>query len=135
MVLILPELRTTPSRRSPPAQSALTGLILLLIADDWDRFGYLLNGSFTQLARNDSQGSGSSQFSVLDGDTFGFRVFTVDNIVGPGVATISNFSAPVPVPLETDALPVVGAAAFMAGGIWWKKKRAGAKVSDFVANK
>jgi hypothetical protein len=25
--------------------------------------------------------------------------------------------------------------AFMTGGIWWKKKRAGAKISDFVANK
>jgi hypothetical protein len=33
------------------------------------------------------------------------------------------------------ALPVVVSAAFMTGGIWWKKKRAGAKVSDFVANK
>jgi len=40
-----------------------------------------------------------------------------------------------PVPLESDALPIVGAAAFMAGGVWWKKKRAGAKVSDFVAQK
>jgi hypothetical protein len=39
------------------------------------------------------------------------------------------------VPLETDALPVVVSAAFMAGGIWWKKKRAGAKVADFIAQK
>ena len=29
----------------------------------------------------------------------------------------------VPVPFESDALPVVGATLFMAGGLWWKKKR------------
>lgn len=34
------------------------------------------------------------------------------------------------VPLESDALPIVGAAVFMAGGLWWKKKRAGAKALD-----
>ncbi len=65
----------------------------------FDGFGYLLNGSFTQLAQNDFQGSGSTQFNVLAGDTFGFRVFATDNVVGPGIATISNFSAPVPGPL------------------------------------
>lgn len=67
--------------------------------DFLDGFGYLLNGSFTQLADNSSQGSGSTQFNVLGGDTFGFRVFATDNDFGPGVATISNFSAPVPGPL------------------------------------
>lgn len=65
----------------------------------YDGFGYLLNGSFTQLADNASQGTGFSQFNVLSGDTFGFLVFTIDNTVGPGNATISNFSAPVPGPL------------------------------------
>lgn len=67
--------------------------------DFFDGFGYLLNGSFTQLADNASQGTGFSQFNVLSGDTFGFRVFATDNQVGPGNATISNFSAPVPGPL------------------------------------
>jgi hypothetical protein len=66
---------------------------------NYDGFGYLLNGNFTQLAQNDSQGSGSTQFNVLAGDTFGFRVFALDNAGSPGVATISNFSAPVPGPL------------------------------------
>ena len=65
----------------------------------YDSFGYLLNGSFTQIADNGSQGSGFSQFNVLAGDTFGFRVFTLDDQFGPGIATISNFSAPVPGPL------------------------------------
>ena len=67
--------------------------------DVFDGFGYLLNGSFTQLADNASQGTGFSQFNVLSGDTFGFLVFTTDNDFGPGNATISNFSAPVPGPL------------------------------------
>jgi hypothetical protein len=40
-----------------------------------------------------------------------------------------------PVPLESDALPVVGSVLFMAGGLWWKKKRAQAKVPEFVAKK
>ena len=66
---------------------------------NFDGFGYLLNGNFTQLAQNSSQGSGFTQFNVLAGDTFGFRVFALDNAGSPGVATISNFSAPVPGPL------------------------------------
>ena len=38
-----------------------------------------------------------------------------------------------PVPLESDALPIVGAAAFMAGGMWWKHRRAQAKANlDFL---
>ena len=65
----------------------------------FDGFGYLLNGNFTLLADNVSQGSGFTQFNVLAGDTFGFRVFALDNCRDPGIATISNFSAPVPGPL------------------------------------
>jgi hypothetical protein len=74
--------------------------------DNWDQFYYLLNGVQTFLAQNNSQGTGNTVFSVLQGDTFGYRVFTGDGLFGPGVATISNFSAPVPGPL-----PVLGAAA------------------------
>ncbi|MFM9064567.1 MAG: PEP-CTERM sorting domain-containing protein [Pirellula sp.] len=65
---------------------------------NYDGFGYLRNGSFTLLANNASQGSGFTQFSVVQGDTFGFRVYSTDNIFGPGVATISSFDAPVPEP-------------------------------------
>jgi hypothetical protein len=70
--------------------------------------------------------------------------FNATGTFGPVDSTITDFAGTddvivssnvTPVPLESDALPVVGAAAFMAGGIWWKKKRAGAKVSDFIANK
>jgi len=74
-------------------------------SDDEDFYDSFLffNGSFTfsftLIADNASQGSGFSQFNVLVGDTFGFRVFTFDDQYGPGIATISNFSAPVPGPL------------------------------------
>ncbi len=73
----------------------------------YDGFGYLLNGAFTLLAATDGS-SGLGQFNVLAGDTFGFRAFTVDDTFGPGIATISNFSAPTPVP---GPLPIFGIAA------------------------
>ncbi len=66
----------------------------------FDPFGYLLNGSFTQVT-NDGGGvvqNGTSTFNVLAGDSFGFRISTNDNIAGRGSVTISNFSAPAPVP-------------------------------------
>ncbi len=65
-----------------------------------DPFGYLLNGSFTQVT-NDGGGvvqNGTSTFNVLAGDSFGFRIFTRDNSFGRASVTISNFSAPAPVP-------------------------------------
>jgi hypothetical protein len=38
-----------------------------------------------------------------------------------------------PVPLESDALPIVGAVAFMAGGMWFKRRRVQAKANlDFL---
>jgi len=57
------------------------------------------------------------------------------SVTASGTSTTLNnritFAAPVP--LETDALPVVVGAAFMAGGLWWKKKRAQSKTNlDFL---
>jgi hypothetical protein len=56
---------------------------------------------------------------------------------GANISTFRNFTAGSvrAVPLESDALPIVGSALFMAGGLWWKKKRAQAKVAEFVAKK
>ena len=59
-----------------------------------DSGGFLLNDAFTLLADTDGA-SGSQSFPVTVGDTIGFRVTTVDALFGPGVLTISNFSAPV----------------------------------------
>jgi hypothetical protein len=76
----------------------------------WDPFGYLLNGSFTKVT-NDGGGfvqNGTSTFNVLAGDSFGFRIFTRDNIAGRGSVTISNFSAPIPEPSTVLSLLVLG---------------------------
>jgi hypothetical protein len=75
----------------------------------WDRFGYLLNGSFTQVT-NDGGGvfqNGTSTFNVLAGDSFGFRIFTRDNLFGRASVTISNFSAPAPVPEPSTVLSLL----------------------------
>lgn len=64
----------------------------------FDQFGYLLNGNFNFLSTLDGE-SGATSFSVVAGDVFGFSIDGNDGIFGPGNATISNFSAPVPGPL------------------------------------
>ncbi|NCR70594.1 MAG: PEP-CTERM sorting domain-containing protein [Microcystis aeruginosa LG13-12] len=76
----------------------------------FDRFGYLLNGSFTQVTDNggDVVQNGTSTFNVLAGDSFGFRIFTVDNLFGRASVTISNFSAPIPEPSTVLSLLVLG---------------------------
>jgi hypothetical protein len=73
----------------------------------WDPFGYLLNGSFTQVTNNGGGvvQNGTSTFNVLAGDSFGFRIFTVDNIAGRGSVTISNFSAPGPMAPPPTSVP------------------------------
>ena len=62
----------------------------------FDPFGFLLNGVFTQLSNDfgpDVQ-AGSESFIVSASDVFGFRVNTLDDILGAAEATISNFSGP-----------------------------------------
>lgn len=74
-----------------------------------DSFGYLRNGSFTQLA--DHNAAGFTQFDVDAGDSFGFRLATLDAQNDPGTLAIHFFSAPgdpepapVPTPLPWLAL-------------------------------
>jgi len=55
----------------------------------FDYAGYLLNGAFVQLADTSGE-SGLAQFNVNLGDTFGFRVATVDNLFEPGILTVSS---------------------------------------------
>lgn len=51
-----------------------------------------------------------------------------------GILAIDNVVVTAtPVPLESDALPVVGSALFMAGGLWWKRRCSQTKISDFAA--
>lgn len=59
-----------------------------------DDAGYLINGVYTKIVDTGSQGNGTVSFTVNAGDTFGFSVRAGDNQLGPGIFTISNFSAP-----------------------------------------
>jgi hypothetical protein len=92
----------------------------------FDPFGYLLDGTFTQLTDNGGaiSQSGSASFSVLAGQTFGFRMVTVDDIYGRAQSTISSF--------EVAAVPEPGtwaAAALLAGGAAFMRWRKRTKVS------
>jgi hypothetical protein len=83
---------------------------------EYDPFGYLLNGGFTQLTDNDSSltQSGSVSFSVLAGDVFGFRQNSDDSQAGRAVTTISNFNGPLAAsgPASVPGpLPLLGAGA------------------------
>jgi hypothetical protein len=75
---------------------------------EWDPFGYLLNGSFTQLTDNGGSNvqSGTASFSVLAVDVFGLRQNSEDSDYGRASTTISNFNGPLPsVP---GPLPLLG---------------------------
>ena len=95
----------------------------------FDPFGYLRNGTFTQLTDNSLRNqSGSASFSVLAGQTFGFRADTIDSMYGPGLATITSFEAPG----GSAAVPEPGtwaAAALLAGGAGFMRWRKRAKVA------
>jgi hypothetical protein len=93
-----------------------------------DPFGYLLEGNYTQLSDNGGAlvQSGSASFSVLAGQTFGFRVVTSDGLWGPAQSTISSFEAP------SAAIPEPGtwaAAALLVGGAGFMRWRKRAKVA------
>jgi hypothetical protein len=82
----------------------------------FDPFGYLLNGAFTQLTINDSNltQSGPVSFSVLAGDVFGFRQNSIDSRYGRASTTISNFNGPLAAsgPASVPGpLPLLGAGA------------------------
>ena len=78
----------------------------------FDPFGWLLNGTFTQVTTNQFAScgfnlpvnicnqSGAVSFSVEPGDVFGFRARSTDATEGGALTTISNFQVtPVPEPM------------------------------------
>lgn len=83
-----------------------------------DFAGYLAGSVFTLLADRDGQ-SGTVSFQVVLGQTFGFRIGTVDNVGEPGVLTISNYTAPggganVPEPGTSSLMLLAGGASLAA---------------------
>jgi hypothetical protein len=92
----------------------------------FDAAGYLIDGLFTQLT-DTSGDSGVTDFPIVAGHSFGFRVATLDNIGEPGVLTISDFSAPdphsggTPAP-EPGAWPLV--LVLSAAFALWRRKEA-----------
>lgn len=89
-----------------------------------DAAGYLYNGIFTQLSSTDGEFNTSPVTLTLNtGDTFGFRMSTVDNKGGIGALTVSNFNVQ-PVPFEFEG----SAGILTIGAIWginkWRKNRA-----------
>ena len=60
--------------------------------------GYLLNGTSVQFGTVPSVVFAPLMVPVLAGDVFGFYVESFDGLFEPGILTITNFSAPVPVP-------------------------------------
>lgn len=59
----------------------------------FDVAGFLVNGAFMPLT--DTSGNmGVATFSIAQGQTFGFRVATMDNLGEPGILTVTDFGAP-----------------------------------------
>jgi hypothetical protein len=87
-----------------------------------DPFEFLLNGIDTTLTDpgGDQTQSGSFISILLTGDTFGFRILTTDNILGPGIVTISNFDISNATPIPFEFNPVAGVA--ILGGLWAGKR-------------
>jgi hypothetical protein len=86
----------------------------------YDAFSFVKNGSIQDIFFDIAQsGQGTFTTTVAQGDLFGFRLETLDNIAGRGNVTISNFSAPVPEPFT------VGGSLVACGfGLWMKRKQA-----------
>jgi len=84
----------------------------------FDPSGFLLNGGQTQLT--DSAGaevqSGSASTPVIQGDEFGFYIFSTDGQAGPGIFTmIDNFKGPTCNPVGGEIIPIDQTALLLAG--------------------
>jgi len=66
----------------------------------FDPFGFILNGIFHKLTDNSRKRRehGTFSFEVHKGDVFGFRQRSINSEFGAATTTVSNFSAPVPIP-------------------------------------
>jgi hypothetical protein len=86
------------------------------VSSEFDPFGYLLNGDFTDLTsrQGGTNQSGSVSFSVLAGDEFGFRQNSINSGGGRAYTFIGNFNGPLAAsgPASVPGpLPLLGAGA------------------------
>lgn len=79
-----------------------------------DTAGYVLNGVYFPLATMSGQ-SGAVDVTVRRGDTFGFRVESIDNVGEPGVLTISDFVPPEPKHVPTASFAAEATLAVLLG--------------------
>lgn len=91
----------------------------------FDGAGWLLNGVYTEVADNASQGTGSESIAVALGDSIGFRVRSRDGALGAGFFTISDFEAPVGVipPSGVPAPSTLSLLALGAAGLGMARQR------------
>ncbi|WP_341325285.1 PEP-CTERM sorting domain-containing protein [Methylotuvimicrobium sp. KM2] len=93
----------------------------------YDPLFFLHNGTEHGLSGNTGPKTqtGFFEFSVQIGDVFGFRQASVDSLFGSAQSTISNFSAPTPLPSlpipEPGALAMLGIA--LAGFNFFRRHR------------
>lgn len=81
----------------------------------YDPFGWLLNGTFTQITADGEFGtqSGTASFSVNASDVFGFRANSFDSSFGASTTTISNFN----VTAIINTVPEPGSLALLGAGL------------------
>ena len=78
-----------------------------------DSGGYVLNGTFASIVSNSGNSNTTSSaapviVNLSEGDTFGFRVSSLNNLDGEGTFTVTNFDfTPVPEPLTILGTGVV----------------------------
>ena len=78
-----------------------------------DPASFFVNAAYTQLAHSNSEDTAAT-FDVLEGDLFGFYVYSWDGLLGAAQITISAFTGPQP----TEAsVPEPGTLALLALGL------------------
>jgi PEP-CTERM motif len=92
----------------------------------YDPFGYFVDDNYTRVSRNNllSQ-SGWRSVSVLQGQVFGFRIDSLDNIVRRSTVIVSKFEA-VPEPTSMAAF----GGAMIVSCLLAKRRRKGSAVTD-----
>ncbi len=92
----------------------------------WDPFGYFVDDKYTRVTFPSLRSqSGWRGVSVLQGQVFGFRIDSIDNIVGRSTVVVSNFEA-VPEPTSMAAF----GGAMIASCLLSKRRRKSRSVTD-----